>query len=172
MAYLEPVLACRGPVLACLGLVLACLGPVLGLSGACLGLSGPVLGLSWPVLDVSGARLGLSWPVWARLGPVWTCGGPVLGRFWTLCCNCCHNPAGTHFLLFITTLQRGGTCAAHPPPPEGMPCVPDINAFILSVPASKFNASELGFRFLPPRSSPILLFLPPDPHIPPSRPKN
>ena len=22
-------------------------------------------------------------------------------------------PAGIHFLLFITTLQRGGTCAAH-----------------------------------------------------------
>ena len=75
--------------------------------------------------------------------------------------------AGIHFLLFQTTLQRGGTCKAHPPPPEGMPCVPDINAFILSVPASKLNASELGFRFLPPRPSPILLFLPPDPHIPP-----
>ena len=34
-------------------------------------------------------------------------------------------PAGIHFLLFITTLQRGGTCAAHPPPPEGTPSVPD-----------------------------------------------
>ena len=31
--------------------------------------------------------------------------------------------AGIHFLLFKTTLQRGGTCAAHPPPPEGMPSV-------------------------------------------------
>ena len=28
-------------------------------------------------------------------------------------------PAGIHFLLFATTLQRGGTCEAHPPPPEG-----------------------------------------------------
>ena len=27
-------------------------------------------------------------------------------------------PAGIHLLLFITTLQRSGTCAAHPPPPE------------------------------------------------------
>ena len=45
--------------------------------------------------------------------------------------------AGIHALLFTTTLQRGGTCEAHPPPPEGMPCVPDINHFILSVPASK-----------------------------------
>ena len=35
------------------------------------------------------------------------------------------------------------------------------------LPASKLNASELGFRFLAPRPSPILLFLPPDPHIPP-----
>ena len=34
--------------------------------------------------------------------------------------------AGVHFLLFKPTLQRGGTCEAHPPPPEGMPCVPDI----------------------------------------------
>ena len=33
--------------------------------------------------------------------------------------------AGMHFLLFKTTLQRGGACAAHPPPPEGMPSVPD-----------------------------------------------
>ena len=32
--------------------------------------------------------------------------------------------AGIHFLLFITTLQRGGACAAHPPPPEGMSSVP------------------------------------------------
>ena len=27
--------------------------------------------------------------------------------------------AGIHVLLFTTTLQRGGTCEAHPPPPEG-----------------------------------------------------
>ena len=77
-------------------------------------------------------------------------------------------PALWHLLrLFVSPLQRAGTCEAHPPPPEGMPCVPDINAFILSVPASKLNASELGFRFLPPKPSPILLFLPPDPHGPP-----
>ena len=40
-------------------------------------------------------------------------------------------PAGIHFLLFATTLQRGGTCEAHPPPPEGMPCVPDIKHWVL-----------------------------------------
>ena len=28
-------------------------------------------------------------------------------------------PAGIHFLVFASTLQRGGTCEAHPPPPEG-----------------------------------------------------
>ena len=38
-------------------------------------------------------------------------------------------PAGVHFLVFASTLQRGGTCEAHPPPPEGMPCVPDSYSF-------------------------------------------
>ena len=40
-------------------------------------------------------------------------------------------PAGIHFLVFASTLQRGGTCEAHPPPPEGMPGVPDIKHWIL-----------------------------------------
>ena len=51
--------------------------------------------------------------------------------------------------------------------PKGCRACRTVIHFILSVPASKLNASELGFRFLPPRPSPILLFLPPDPHIPP-----
>ena len=34
-------------------------------------------------------------------------------------------PAWHSHWHFVTSLQRGGTCAAHPPPPEGMPCVPD-----------------------------------------------
>jgi len=29
------------------------------------------------------------------------------------------NPAGIPFLFFVSTMQRGGTCEAHPPPPEG-----------------------------------------------------
>ena len=71
--------------------------------------------------------------------------------------------AGIHFLRFKSTLQRGGTCEAHPPPPEGMPCVPDIYSFILSVPASKLYASELGFRFLAERPSPHPLVPSPGP---------
>ena len=51
--------------------------------------------------------------------------------------------------------------------PKGCRACQTVIHFILSVPASKLHASELGFRFLPPRPSPILLFLPPDPHIPP-----
>ena len=39
--------------------------------------------------------------------------------------------AGGHFLFFVSILQRGGTCEAHPPPPEGMPCVPDIKHWVL-----------------------------------------
>ena len=46
-------------------------------------------------------------------------------------------PAGIHFLLFITTLQRGGTCAAHPPPPEGMPSVPNTRYKLYKSLASK-----------------------------------
>ena len=35
-------------------------------------------------------------------------------------------PALWHLLrLFVSPLQRAGTCEAHPPPPEGMPSVPD-----------------------------------------------
>ena len=71
-------------------------------------------------------------------------------------------PAGIHLLLFITTLQRGGTCAAHPPPPEGMPSVPDSrskfqNAFLKSI--AKIlcqDACQVAFPpsfFLPPRAA-------------------
>ena len=45
--------------------------------------------------------------------------------------------AGIHFLLFKTTLQRGGTCEAHPPPPEGRAVRAGHLFFYPSVPASK-----------------------------------
>ena len=39
-------------------------------------------------------------------------------------------PALWHLLrLFVSPLQRAGTCEAHPPPPEGMPCVSDNYSF-------------------------------------------
>ena len=45
--------------------------------------------------------------------------------------------AGIHFLLFISTLQRGGTCAAHPPPPEGRAVRARHPSFSALLPASK-----------------------------------
>ena len=81
-------------------------------------------------------------------------------------------PAGIHFLLFITTLQRGGTCAAHPPPPEGMPCVSDSNHFIFLIRLPLKPASKQSLKCLLQMPSPILLFLPPDPHVPPHFARN
>ena len=48
--------------------------------------------------------------------------------------------AGVHFLLFKPTLQRGGTCEAHPPPPEGMPSVPNRRYKGLTKPQKPFLA--------------------------------
>ena len=104
------VLACVKPVLVYLGRsrarlerVLACLGPV----WACLG---PVLAWSWTCFGLS----------WTCLGPVWSLSGAYLRLFWgclkpfgTFCWNCCSNLCGFHSLLFVSTLQRGGTCEAH-----------------------------------------------------------
>ena len=35
------------------------------------------------------------------------------------CINCCRRPKLAFALAFRSPMQRGGTCAAHPPPPEG-----------------------------------------------------
>ena len=72
------------------------------------------------------------------------------------------------YLRFAFFPSSAAVCAQHIRRlPKGCRACRTVIHFILSVPASKLNASELGFRFLPPRPSPILLFLPPDPHIPP-----
>ena len=113
-----------------LGPVLACLGPVLG----CLGLSWACLGLSWPVLGLSWACLG---PALACLGPVLTC---LVARI------SAGNPSHNSLQLSIHPLQRGGTCAAHPPPPEGMPSVPDSYSSAPLLPASKACVKGLASR--------------------------
>ena len=56
-------------------------------------------------------------------------------------------PAGIHLLLFITILQRGGTCAAHPPPPEGRA---ERARFPLKFLPNFFLPQHLGFRILVP----------------------
>ena len=63
----------------------------------------------WPVLDLPWVCLGLSYDV----------SGMTFLAFLDIVHGLLHNiPAAIHFLLFMTTLQRGGTCAANPPPPE------------------------------------------------------
>ena len=68
--------------------------------------------------------------------------------------------------LVLLPFRCGGLCAAHSPPPKGMLCVPDseptLPFCLLLEPASKSS-----LRFLANGPSPILLFLPPDPHRPP-----
>ena len=152
-----------GQLLGALGRFLAALGRFLNAFFL------PEIPRAW-ILE--GLGVGRAW--------FWKASGTYFGmRFAaprTLKLNACFQCRNHVFLVSrrfaFFPFRCGGQCAAHPPPPEGMPCVPDINAFILSVPASKLNASELGFRFLARRLSPILIFLPPDPHGPPSRPKN
>ena len=39
--------------------------------------------------------------------------------FWHQCVNCCMKPTMVFTWAFRSFLQRSGTCAAHPPPPEG-----------------------------------------------------
>ena len=53
-----------------------------------------------------------SWPyvgTFVALGGIFRHGAGIAAK----------NPAGISFLFFVSTMQRGGTCEAHPPPPEG-----------------------------------------------------
>ena len=55
--------------------------------------------------------------------------------------------AAIHFLLFKPTLQRGGTCEAHPPPPEGRAERARSRRQVL---AKFFLPQHLSFRMLAP----------------------
>ena len=122
-------------------------------------------------------RFGLdSGSIW---GCIWTRRASFLGRTLTSCRRIYmvrEFPQETHIEIrsgFSFSPCSAAVRAQHIRRlPKGCRACRIVIHFILSVPASKLNASELGFRFLPPRPSPILLFLHPDPHIPPSRPEN
>ena len=148
------------------GLIFARFGRLPGVSWAALGRSWGALGRSWPplgrILGTSLVLLGPSWlptaaqdglgldfssiwvGFWLHLGLHLGASRLIFGKNFDILPPDVHgarisagNPYRNSLRLFCLPLQRGGTCAAHPPPPEGMPCVPDINHFILSVPASK-----------------------------------
>ena len=117
-------------------------------------------------------RFGLdSGSIW---GSIWGRRATFLGRTWTSC----HRIDMVRAFLQETRVEIHSGFSFSPCSaavraqhirrlPKGCRACRIVIHFILSVPASKLNASELGFRFLPPKPSPILLFLPPDPHIPP-----
>ena len=80
-------------------------------------------------------------------------------------------PAGLPFLLFITTLKRGGTCAAHPPPPAGSPGVSNRRSqFSKSIPEK--HSQDFRPRIHANLPSPYPFSFPPGPHRPPHDRKN
>ena len=117
------------------------LGRFWGRSGASWPLLGGLLALFLATLKVKRAQerpkraqetpkrvqeLDFGW----LLGTCWA----FFGSFWSFF----FGPAGLDFLFFGSTLKRGGTCAAHPPPPEGMPSVPDTRYKCLTLPKKPF----------------------------------
>ena len=112
-------------------------GRVCAVLGALLAASGSLLGVSWSLLDVFWVLLGR---FWLPLGQLWVgLGAPrldfqgfrmppshVLGSsgssfvfgFWMQCVYYRMNLSIAFTYAFRSSLQRGGTCAAHPPPPE------------------------------------------------------
>ena len=119
----------------------------MGALGQLLGVSGALLGDSWGLLGrflcALGQLLDASWtpfgsqtlpqsgldsilaPFWIDLNPIWNL---FSIRFFVHDAGMAAENPSCHLLrLFILPLQRGGTCTAHPPPPEGMPSVPDIS---------------------------------------------
>ena len=142
------------------------LGKVLGRSGASWPLLGGLLALFLATLKLKRAQerpkraqetpkrvqeLDFGW----LLGTFWA----FFGSFWSFF----FGPAGLDFLFFGSTLKRGGTCAAHPPPPEGRAERAEPKSFHPSVPSSNLYASKLSLRFLATGPTPILIFPSPGP---------
>ena len=65
--------------------------------------------------DLGRSSLDFGAPSWPYVGTYFALGG-IFGHGAGIAAK---RTAGIHFLLFVSTMQRGGTCAAHPPPPEG-----------------------------------------------------
>ena len=158
---------------------------------------GRLLGASWPPLGRSWVPSGWSWASlgrilalrgspdlvsrWflARPGWVWD---PFWDRFGHACCEqslylrtaliAAENPSARSPAIIFSP-SGAAVCAPHIRRlPKGEPCVPDIYSFVVSLPASKSYASKLSLRLLANGPAPILIFLPPDPHIPPRFARN
>ena len=111
----------------------------MGALGQLLGVSGALLGDSWGLLGrflrALGQLLDASWtpfgsqtlpqsgldsilaPFWIDLNPIWDL---FSIRFFVHDAGMAAENPSCHLLkLFFLPLQCGGTCTAHPPPPEG-----------------------------------------------------
>ena len=78
----------------------------------------------WPVFDLPWVCLSAFWSFFSRLGTLqprfWSPSWPYVGTYFALGGIFGHGAgiaakrtAGIHFLLFVSTMQRGGTCKAH-----------------------------------------------------------
>ena len=134
---LSASLACLGRVLATLVRFWGAPGPLLGASGALLGFLGRIrVRMGAPRLDFRGAwaasGMGFAW-FWLQFEAQFSNTMRSLLRgalecfhvciLFRPCCStmheCLHEDRLGIDLAFCFPLQRGGTCAAHPPPPEG-----------------------------------------------------
>ena len=105
-------------------------------------------------------------PCWHHVGTFFSIRRLFFVPGWFLTASCTFwlvlvvffGPAGLDFLFFGSTLKRGGTCAAHPPPPEGRAERARPKSFHPSVPSSNLYASKLSLRFLATGPTPILIF--------------
>ena len=121
--------ACLRRNLAALGDLLGSLGCLCAASWSPFGCFLGALGRIWALIGAS--VLDFEWS-WAPPGWVLASSGAVFATiFEGDALIAAGIPAWHSHWHFVTSLQRGGTCAAHPPPPEGMPCVPEIKHWVL-----------------------------------------
>ena len=114
---LEACWACLRRNLDALGELLDSLGCLCAVSWPPFGCFLGALGRIWALIGASVLDFGWSW---APPGWVLASSGAVFATiFEGDALIAAGIPAWHSHWYFVTSLQRGGTCAAHPPPPEG-----------------------------------------------------
>ena len=131
-----------------------------------------ICGRSWLVL-------ALFLTSWSALGSILEAPKPYFSMFFrtmafvlpSKCMNCCRKPQLAFDSAFRSPLLRGGTCAAHPPPPAGSPSVSNRRSqFSKSIPEK--HSQDFRPRIHANLPSPYPFSFPPGPHRPPHDRKN
>ena len=116
-----------------------------------------LLGASYALFEHFWRALAVFLASWSALGSIWEAPGPYFSMFFRTiafvlpnkCINCCRTPKLALASAFRSLLKRGGTCAAHPPPPEGMPSVPDSRYKLPNIASKAFlNYQKPSFKGL------------------------